>query len=51
MQYFGKFLGEEKKFENRITQLFNIQYPINPSFIVISFILTNLYNHYLFQQP
>ena len=28
MQYFGKFLGEEKKFENRITQLFNIQYPI-----------------------
>ncbi|MBK7692683.1 MAG: nitronate monooxygenase [Bacteroidetes bacterium] len=28
MQYFGKFLGEEKKFENRITQLFTIQYPI-----------------------
>ncbi len=28
MQYFGKFSGAEKKFENRITKLFNIQYPI-----------------------
>lgn len=28
IKYFGNFKKEDKKFENRITQLFNIQYPI-----------------------